>query len=62
MLKETNITKLEKGRAEFAYKCAVEAKDKKEDEYYKKSEYRSRVKKNTHDDFIEWIRTNLSFY
>jgi CRISPR-associated protein Cmr5 len=45
MLKETNITKLEKGRAEFAYKCAVEAKDKKEDEYYKKSEYRSRVKK-----------------
>jgi len=40
MLKETNITKLEKGRAEFAYKCAVEAKDKNY-----KSEYRSHVKK-----------------
>jgi len=43
MLKETNITKLEKGRAEFAYKCAIEAKDKKDKNY--KSEYRSHVKK-----------------
>jgi CRISPR-associated protein Cmr5 len=43
MLKETNITKLEKGRAEFAYKCAVEAKDKEDKNF--KSEYRSHVKK-----------------
>ena len=45
MSNETNIKKLENGRAEFAYKCVVEAKKPGEDYKYKPSKYRGYVKK-----------------
>lgn len=41
--KETLITKLEKGRAEFAYKCVKEAVENLDEK--KKKEYRSYVRK-----------------
>lgn len=49
-MKEPLINKLEKGRAEFAYKCAKEGKSIKnkvqiDNEYYKDDKYTSYVKK-----------------
>ncbi|MCX7845569.1 MAG: type III-B CRISPR module-associated protein Cmr5 [Dictyoglomaceae bacterium] len=48
--KETIITKLEKGRAEFAYRCALEGKKiltitQINSEYYEDDKYKSYVKK-----------------
>lgn len=50
MEKETTITKLEKGRAEFAYRCAEEGKKitsniQIDGEWYKDDKYKSYVKK-----------------
>jgi CRISPR-associated protein Cmr5 len=50
MEKETIITKLEKGRAEFAYKCAEEgkkiiSKTQIDGEWYEDDKYKSYVKK-----------------
>ncbi|WP_353686778.1 type III-B CRISPR module-associated protein Cmr5 [Thermodesulfovibrio sp. 3462-1] len=43
--KESFITKLEKGRAEFAYRCVEEAKQTFQGESKKQKEYKSYVKK-----------------
>ncbi|MGC8977582.1 MAG: type III-B CRISPR module-associated protein Cmr5, partial [Candidatus Ratteibacteria bacterium] len=48
--KETFITKLEKGRAEFAYRCAEQgkkiiSKTKIDEEWYQDDKYKSYVKK-----------------
>lgn len=44
MPNETNMKKLENGRAEFAYKCVVKAKKPGADYKYKQSEYKGYVK------------------
>lgn len=46
MQNETNIKKLENGRAEFAYACVEKAKKPDSNKYvYKPAEYKSHVKK-----------------
>ncbi len=57
--KETLITKLEKGRAEFAYRCVKNAVNNLDDK--RKKEYRSHTRKITHTILSNGLGQTLAF-